>query len=66
MIPPARQRRQPRASFARILAIPVALFLATVVGLVVGLTGGGIRDTMAWILLGIPLFALARAWARRG
>ena len=66
MIPPSRHRRTPRASLPSVFAIPLALLLATIVGLVSGLTGSGLRDVMAWGLLGVPLFALAVAWARRG
>ncbi|MEN3973403.1 hypothetical protein WJS89_12060 [Sphingomicrobium sp. XHP0235] len=66
MIPPARHRRTPRASLHSVFAIPLALLLATIVGLVSGLTGSGLRDVLAWVLLGVPLFALAVAWARRG
>lgn len=66
MIPAARKRRTARASYARVFAIPLALLLATLGGLVIGLTGDGGRDALAWALAAIPLFVLALAWARRG
>lgn len=54
---------------ARILrstwAIPIALGLLTIVGLVVALTGDGWRDMVAWIALGAPVLATATAIARR-
>jgi hypothetical protein len=49
---------------ARVFAWPLALFAATVIGLVLGLTGEGWRDAAAWLLLGsvpaIIIFALSR------
>ena len=66
MIPPARHRRLKRASLANVFAIPAALLVATIAGLVIGLTGDGARDALAWALLAFPLLALALAWLRRG
>ena len=57
MRPPAQR---PRA----ILAAPLLLALVTLAGLVIGLTGDGWRNLAAWLLAGIPLVVLARAWAR--
>jgi uncharacterized membrane protein YjjP (DUF1212 family) len=49
---------------ARVFAWPLALFAATVGGLVLGLTGEGWRDAAAWLLLGsvpaVIIFALSR------
>lgn len=66
MIPATRHRRAARASTARVLAMPLALLAATLAGLVIGLTGEGPRDWIAWALAALPLLALAHAWARRG
>ncbi|KLE34638.1 hypothetical protein [Aurantiacibacter luteus] len=66
MITAARKRRTARASYARPLVIPLALLLATLAGLVIGLTGDRARDVLAWLLAALPLLALALAWARRG
>lgn len=66
MIRPARHRRIERASVAQVFAFPGALLVVTVAGLVVGLTGDGARDTLAWALLAIPILTLAYAWLRRG
>ena len=66
MIPPARHRRLQRASIAGVFAVPAALLIATIAGLVIGLTGDGARDAAAWALLALPLLALAIAWLRRG
>lgn len=51
------QRRGLRAIFA----IPLLLALASVVGLVIALTGDGLRDAASWIALAIPVFAVG--WA---
>ncbi|GGD57978.1 hypothetical protein GRI62_01800 [Erythrobacter arachoides] len=66
MIPAARHRRAASVSYPRVFAVPAALLLATLAGLVIGLTGSGARDVLAWVLVALPLFALAIAWARRG
>ncbi len=55
----------PHRSLARVFAVPLALALATLVGLVVGLTGEGARDVLAWLLLAPLPIAFAVAWARR-
>ncbi|NIJ39165.1 hypothetical protein FHR22_003899 [Sphingopyxis panaciterrae] len=47
----------------RIFAAPAAIGLASVAGLVVALTGDGLRDAMSWIALSIP--ALVVIWAMR-
>ncbi|MXP42572.1 hypothetical protein GRI75_13080 [Altererythrobacter soli] len=56
------QRR--KRSVARVFAWPLALFAATIAGLVLGLTGEGWRDAAAWLLLGsvpaVMIFALMR------
>ncbi|MGB3795794.1 MAG: PepSY-associated TM helix domain-containing protein [Alteraurantiacibacter sp.] len=62
----ARQRRIGRTSMTRVLAVPAALFVASIIGLVAGLTGNGARDVLSWALLALPLLALAFAWLRRG
>lgn len=53
------QRRGLRAIFA----IPLLLALASVAGLVVALTGDGLRDAASWAALAIPVLAVA--WAMR-
>ena len=58
-------RPRSRRSSAQVFAVPAALAAASLVGLVAGLTGDGLRDGLAWLLLGLPLVALALAWARR-
>ena len=54
---------------ARILrstwAIPIALALLTILGLIVALTGDGWRDMVAWIALGAPVIATIIAFATR-
>lgn len=53
---PSRVRPNP-------LAVPTALALASLVGLVAALTGDGWRDALSWAGLGAPL--LATGWAMR-
>jgi uncharacterized membrane protein len=56
-----------RRSLRAIFAIPLLLGLVSVAGLVIALTGDGLRDAASWAALAIP--ALAVGWAmhaRRG
>ncbi|MBU0824280.1 MAG: hypothetical protein KKA44_14220 [Alphaproteobacteria bacterium] len=53
------QRRGLRAIFA----IPLLLALASVAGLVIALTGDGLRDAASWAALAIPVLAVG--WAMR-
>ena len=46
-----------------IFAIPLLLALISIVGLVVALTGDGVRDAASWAALAIPVFAVG--WAMR-
>ncbi|WP_338241259.1 hypothetical protein [Aurantiacibacter hainanensis] len=62
----APHRRRRRAGVATVFAIPALLLVATVAGLVIGLTGDGLPDLLSWGLLALPLVVLARCWARRG
>ncbi len=50
-------------SLRKIFAIPFALALVSIVGLVVALTGDGLRDAASWAALAIPVFAVG--WAMR-
>ena len=54
-----------RRNIGQIFAVPLLLALATLAGLVMGLTGGGMRDLLAWLLMILPLAAIAWAWAQR-
>ncbi len=58
--------RTARRSLARVFAVPLLLFAASVAGLVIGLTGNGWPDLAASALLSLPLLAAAIAWHRRG
>jgi len=50
-------------SLRTIFAIPLALALVSIVGLVVALTGDGVRDAASWAALAIPVLAVG--WAMR-
>ncbi|GAO80135.1 MULTISPECIES: hypothetical protein [unclassified Sphingopyxis] len=50
-------------SLRAIFAIPLALALVSIVGLVVALTGDGVRDAASWAALAIPVLAVG--WAMR-
>lgn len=41
--------------FLRLWGWPIALAVATVAGLVVGLLDDGLHDLLAWVALGVPL-----------
>ena len=62
MKPPARTRRK---GLAQCFTAPVLIALASIAGLVIGLTGEGARDWLSWLLLSLPLAALAWAFLRR-
>lgn len=57
--------RVSRQTTARIFLWPLALAVATLAGLVLGLTGDGWRDIAAWVLLGLAPLAIFRAMLRR-
>ena len=50
-------------SLRAIFAIPLLLAVASLAGLVVALTGDGLRDAASWIALSVPVFAVV--WAMR-
>lgn len=51
----------------RILRLPLAVFLATAVGLAAALLGDGWWHFLSWLLLAIPLAIIAAAlWKRPG
>lgn len=56
-------------STVAVLAMPLAVAALTLVGLVAGLTGSGWRDTVAVLLVALPLpvflFHLCRAYRAR-
>lgn len=56
------QRRGLRAIFA----IPLLLALASIAGLVIALTGDGLRDAASWIALAVPVLAVGWAMRARG
>jgi hypothetical protein len=58
--------RTARRSLARVFAMPLLLFAASLAGLVIGLAGDGWPDVAACALLFLPLLAAAIAWHRRG
>lgn len=47
MIVERTTRRSQRASIARVFAIPAVLLLASIAGLVLGLTGDGLPDALS-------------------
>ena len=50
-------------SLGAIFAIPLLLALVSIAGLVVALTGDGVRDAASWAALAIPVLAVG--WAMR-
>lgn len=53
-------------SVTRTLTAPLLLAVASLAGLVLGLTGEGWRDALSAILLFLPIAVFARHWLRRG
>nr|WP_315458054.1 hypothetical protein [uncultured Sphingorhabdus sp.] len=49
----------------RIFTVPFVLAFATVAGLILGLTGDGLRDGIACLLLFLPLAIFAARWLQR-
>lgn len=63
---PVRPRRLTRRrTNAQVFAWPLALALASLLGLISGLTGDGIRDLICWVLLGLVPLVIIGALARR-
>ena len=55
---------RPRQSLARLFAAPLAIGMAMIAGLVLGLTGDGIGDVAAWTLTAIaPLMLLLKLYS---
>ncbi len=52
-------------SLSRIFAVPLALGLLSLVGLVAALTGDGWRDALSWVALAAPVLAVLWAMRRR-
>ncbi len=62
----ALTRRRRRAGTARVLAVPALLLVASIAGLVLGLTGDGLPDAASWALLCLPILLAVIAFLRRG
>ncbi|MFL9841630.1 hypothetical protein ABS767_11705 [Sphingomonas sp. ST-64] len=58
-------RRIPRRGAAAVLAMPAMLVLASLAGLILGLTGDGWPDIAASLLLALPILFFLRSWLRR-
>ena len=56
------RRNQPLSLWA-IFAMPTAIFLLGIIGLVSALTGDGWRDGLSWLALAVPLAICV--WAMR-
>lgn len=55
-----------RRSLWQVFAVPLAIAVISLVGLVSALTGDGLRNWLSWAALGVPVFMACRAWNRRG
>ena len=58
------QRRGPQ-TLRQIFALPTAIALLSIIGLVSALTGDGMRDMISWATLAVPVAAIAWAWRHR-
>jgi len=52
-------------SIGRVFAVPMLLAVVTLAGLILGLAGDGTNDLFSWLLLALPIGALAFAWLKR-
>ena len=52
-----------RQSLSAIFAVPLALLMLGVIGLVSALTGDGWRDLLSWAALAVPVLAVL--WAMK-
>ena len=52
------------SSFARVWRWPIAIGVASTIGLVSALVGDGPWDLLSWIALGVPVAVCAYAWKR--
>lgn len=50
---------------ASIFAIPLAIAVFSLIGLVAALAGNGPADLLSWAGLAVPLLAICWAWIRR-
>ncbi len=64
--PRSGPRRRARAGTLRVLAVPCLLLIASIAGLIIGLTGDGLPDAVSWALLCLPIVLAAIALTRRG
>lgn len=58
--------RKSAASVGHTFAAPLAIALASAIGLVAALVGDGVNDWVSWIGLAVPVASIVRAWLRRG
>lgn len=57
------RRPTSRQSLGAIFAVPTAVGLLSIVGLIAALTGDGWRDIISWVGLAVPVLAVA--WAMK-
>lgn len=55
--------KRPPQTTGRIFAMPLAIGVLSVVGLIAALTGDGWRDALSWIALAAPVLAVM--WAMK-
>ncbi len=60
-----RSRRIAPRRAPGVLAMPALLLVASLTGLILGLTGDGWRDVAASLLLALPVVIFLRSWLRR-
>lgn len=59
------QPRKHRQSLLRVFAIPIAIAVLSIIGLVSALTGDGVRDMASWLTLAVPIAAAGWAYHHR-
>ncbi len=61
----ASGHKVPPQSLGRIFMVPLIIAALGLTGLILGLTGDGWRDNIAWALVGLPILFFVRDWRNR-
>ena len=59
------KHKAPPQSLTQIFILPLLIAALCLTGLILGLTGDGWRDSLAWILVGLPIVFFVRHWRHR-
>ena len=57
--------RRHKRHYRDVFAVPAVIGVASLLGLFFGLTGDGVRDSLAWLLVGLAPVTITAALLRR-